>query len=360
MESEAQPVLVTPGDEYESLVSGNHRSISGDKESLLLPSEIVNSPGMWLYENYTVGKVRAFRVFHLFGVALEIASFIVAEFISKLSPEDYGSTPFCVDPIFNTTLWGVVIILEVIFLYTIYQRRPLSITIVADKLRNTYFVVYVAVSVFFITTTFIDGIAAYVVTDLMACVIMAIMLYTYLRIKYQDDGRYIVTWTDYLGVHIHFAVLLAWSLMMTCEYFFKTVAQIENSHSKDTKLLGWSNQSWTVLVMTLNCLLATLWLYKYKDIYFAIVLSFTFFGIFSMQVRKTCIHHAENCSDMVKTAAISLGCILIGFVLLTAAFYPKMILYNMRVRANEREKVKKTEEINGIDTMKFTEQTSIN
>ena len=64
------------------------------------------------------------------------------------------------------------------------------------------------------------------------------MLYSYLIIKYEDDGRYIVKWVDYLGVQVHFSVLLAWSLMMICEYFFRTLSGLLGPDDKNSKVLG--------------------------------------------------------------------------------------------------------------------------
>ena len=78
-------------------------------------------------------------------------------------------------------------------------------------------------------------------------------------------------------------------------------------------------------------MVATFWLHRYKDIYFANVLAYTFFGIFSMQIRVTCIDDPDFCSYAVKVASVSLASILLFFVFLTFLFYPKLVLYNVRV-----------------------------
>ena len=195
---------------------------------------------------------------------------------------------------------------------------------------SQYFIVYIFLSLFFVSTNLLTGIIADIITDICVCFIFVIMLYSYLIIKYQDDGRYVVGIWDYLGVHIHFSVLLAWSLMMICEYFFRTIGTVEDVTSKDKILLGWEQATWTVLVMVLNFMIATFWLHKYKDIYFAIVLSFTFFGIYCMQERVTCVEYQNNCSRMVKVSSVSLACILLFFVFLTLVFYYRLVLYSIR------------------------------
>ena len=119
--------------------------------------------------------------------------------------------------------------------------------------------------------------------------------------------------------------------MMICEYIFSTLAKIYGTNSQESRLSGISYETWTVIVLVLNFMVATFWLYRYKDVFFAIVLAFTFFGIFTMQKRYTCLHHPANCSKTIKVTSVSLASILVFFVGLTFLFYKKLVLYNIRV-----------------------------
>lgn len=328
--AEQVPILINAESDYEVFSSNNKHRISSDTKSLIVGSKDLLQPETWMYSQYSSENIRAYRFLHLIGVFSVVICFLLCEGLAKFQRGYFKNTPFCVDPIFNSILWGFEVCLECIFLYIVFQQTPLAITLIADKLRNIYFTVYFSISLFFISTNLLNGIIANVITDICACLIFAVMLRSYLVIKYEDDGRYIVSWSEYLGVHIHFSVLLAWSLMMICEYFFRTLDQVEDKHEKDSTLLGIEHQTWTVLVMVLNLMVATFWLYKYKDIYFAIVLAFTFFGIFSMEKRVTCHENSQNCSDIVKVSSVSLGSILLFFALLTFISYPRLVLYNLR------------------------------
>ena len=331
MEPEEPPLLINSESDYSILSVNNNRSMSSDANSLLLPSSMPLDSGLWIYSQYSYNTIKLYRFLHLFGVVAEALCFLLCESLTKFDKGYYKNTPFCVDPIFTSILWGVVIFLGCCFLYIIFKPTPLSVTILADKLRTYYFFVYISVAIFFIFTNVVQGVVANIITDLCAIFIFGIMLYSYLIIKYEDDGRYIVKWVDYLGVQVHFSVLLAWSLMMICEYFFRTLSGLLGPDDKNSKVLGWDHEIWTLIVMIINFMVATFWLHRYKDIYFANVLAYTFFGIFSMQIRVTCIDDPDFCSYAVKVASVSLASILLFFVFLTFLFYPKLVLYNVRV-----------------------------
>ena len=82
--------------------------------------------------------------------------------------------------------------------------------------------------------------------------------------------------------------------------------------------------------MTLTCWTGSLILYLFKDIFYASILAFTYFGIFSQQIRIFCPEGKNNCSQAVYTAALSLGSLLFFFIFITIITYPKLVMYSVR------------------------------
>lgn len=84
--------------------------------------------------------------------------------------------------------------------------------------------------------------------------------------------------------------------------------------------------------MSICFTVAVIVLHTYKDVIFATVLSYTFMGIYSWQIRHICRNKDQNCSVDVQTTALVFGGLLMGFIVITILYYPKLILYRVRSR----------------------------
>lgn len=158
------------------------------------------------------------------------------------------------------------------------------------------------------------------------------ILVIYWKVKYKDDGRYRVKLQEFFGVQVHFSALLGCLIVEFCEGLLIAMSNIWDSDSKDSLLLGWKNENWTILIMSLTWWTGSLILYLYKDVFYGFILAFTYFGIFSMQERDFCAKNKDSCSRKVSTAAVSLGSILIFFIFITIITYPKLVMYSVRKR----------------------------
>jgi hypothetical protein len=324
------PILIQESD-YMVFKMDNMDLISNSSSGeLILEDAVVEENWGWLYSRFSKHKVRWTQSLYLISYILEGFCFVVYVATTNFKDPSYSNVPFSVDPYFKIITWIFVLSLGLPFLIVIYKRNINSLNLIGRSIKLIYLPVYYLLSILFITRSAPDYKLSLLTEDCIILSSMILILLIYYNVKYKDDGRYKVGFIEFFGVQVHFSAILGCLLVELCEILFKSLGIYEDTNRKDSKLLGWENEKWTILVMTLSFWTGCLSLYLYKDIIYPFVLSFTYFGIVSIQYRIFCSEGNDSCSDSVTKTAVSLGAILIFFIFITIITYPKLVLYSVR------------------------------
>ncbi|CAG9327069.1 unnamed protein product [Blepharisma stoltei] len=334
MEStEEEPVLISQNDSnYLPIRNGytSRRSLLNSQERLILASSsIENMPGGWLYRNFMKRRIMFLRTLNIFGIFLEISGFIAGEYLTDFGTDISSTyeTPFTLDDWFEFSLWVFILSLSVFLLPVLFKKTENSISFLTEKLKFYHFPVCAFLGIYFFSKQFYDNELSYIiVNDILLFLIAVFVFYIYWKVKYEEDGRYRVSWIEYIGIHLQFSVLVSFVLVELCRSVLMTIIKVKKIDNRE--LFGLDFDEWTIIVMAFAFVLGVIFLTMYKDIYFAGVLGYNFFGVFVVQATDECIK--SNCSERVQEASLVLGCLTFGFIILTIGFYPRLICYNLR------------------------------
>jgi membrane protein YdbS with pleckstrin-like domain len=328
---ESYPTLINESD-YSVFTSDNLAHISNSSEaSLTLDDLLIDQEDWgWLYSSFSRSKLgwlrRLYSIVYIFECFCFVLNFIITKDI-KSPPKNI---PFTLDPYFKTISWATILCLGAPFLKFLYSNSVSSINLLSWSINLLYLPVYLFLSIFFIHNTFQSHELSLIIQDATILLSIVFVLIIYSKVKYKDDGRYKVGILEFLGVQVHFSVLLACLLVEACEALFLTLGVYFDTDNKDSTIFNWPNENWTILVMTLTWWTGCLILYLYKDVFYAGLLAFTYFGIFSIQTRTFCDSNQGNCSHAVSTSGITLGSILFFFIFITIITYPRLVMYSVR------------------------------
>lgn len=331
-EGEKDPILISEAN-YLVFKSDNMEKISNSSgDSLLLDDALVEENWGWIYSNFSRTKLIWKRTLYSLSYIFESFCFVISLFMNK-SYKEPVKAPFSVDPYFKVVTWCFVILMGFPFLRVIYSNSVSSINILSWSINLMYLPVYFLLSFLFIhrAVTGLDGNT--IIEDVVLGFAMVLTLIIYYRVKYKDDGRYKVGIIELLGVQVHFSALLACLLVEICENVFKTCSKYHDADKMDSKLFNWPYSSWTILVIILTSWTGSLILYLYKDVFYAGVMSFTYFGIYSIQQRYFCERDEPECNNSVGVASVVMASILLFFILITIITYPKLVLYSVRINS---------------------------
>ncbi|CAG9334797.1 unnamed protein product [Blepharisma stoltei] len=334
LETEDTPAFISDSTDYDIFLHPiiSLQTNSGKPSLLLHTNEIEEIPGGWLYRHYTNRHLILLRSLHIAGYGLELGCFIAGECLVKFEIEYDNFTPFAVDPIFVTFLWGLILLLGALLIPVLFRKTNNAISIISDQLKYYHFPVYILIAIFLLSKNVFKTKFSFIFNDLTLIIISGLSFYIYSRVKYEDDGRYVVTWLEYLGIQVQFSVIVAWMLVELSISTMLTISSIDGQSTKDYKFVGWPHENWTILLMSICFTISVIVLNTYKDIFFPAVLSYTFLGIYSWQRRKICLEDDDNCSESVTVTAFVFGGLLLVFIIITILYYPKLILYRVRVR----------------------------
>ncbi|OMJ67903.1 hypothetical protein SteCoe_34811 [Stentor coeruleus] len=328
-EEEKTPILISETN-YLVFKSDNMEKISNSSgDSLLLDDVIVEENWGWIYSNFSRTKLIWKRTLYSISYIFQSFCFIISLFMNNNYMQPVKA-PFSIDPYFKMVTWCFVLLMGFPFLRVIYSNSVSGINILSWSINLLYLPVYFLLSFLFIHRA-VSGVNGNpIMDDIVLGFAMILTLIIYYRVKYKDDGRYKVGIIELLGVQVHFSALLACLLVEICESVFRTCSRYHDADKMDSKLFGWSYSNWSILVIILTCWTGSLILYLYKDVFYAGVMSFTYFGIYSVQERYFCYRDDTECNDSVGKASIIMASILLFFILITIITYPKLVLYSVR------------------------------
>ena len=322
---DSDPQYVPASSPYNLLNKRNFIDESACAESLLMSKSVSSIPGGWLYRSFLRNHIRISRFLHIAGYSIELICYVIGQSWVKFQ-DTTAEDSFALDPIFVTICWGILIILGGILIFALFHDNIHSISVLGQKLRLVQLPFYGLLSMYFISNIIFTKTIVLIFNDICLFLLLCLSFYLYYEIKYEDDGRYIVTWIDYFGIHAHFSIFCAWILVELCHNAILTADNIENEHH--LSLLGWDSSNWTICIMCVEFGLSVIVLSTFKDIFFAGTMSYNFFGIFSLQERGLC----KRCDREVKLTSVVMGSLMISFVLLIVLLYSKKVCYNVRRR----------------------------
>jgi hypothetical protein len=299
-------------------------------QSLLLEDSEIEEEWGWLYSKFSNNRLRWIRSLYTISYGFEGFCFVFNVFYSDIRDPPHTKTPFTVDPYFKIASWSLALALGFPFIKVIYTNTISALNLICWSIKLRFLPVYYLLSILFINRS-VQNYPYNLIFELIVIFLaMVFCSVLYLRIKYKDDGRYRVTLPELLGIQVHFSVLSACLLVELCETIFETFGKYDDFDRNTSTIFNWENENWTILVMVLTCWTGCLILYLYKDVFYPLVLSFTYFGIYSVQMRIFCPDDKGGCSESVTRAAISLGSILLFFIVITIITYPKLVFYTVR------------------------------
>ena len=329
-EEEIVPVLIH-GAEYMVFKTDNLDLISNSSSGeLILDDAVVEENWGWLYSRFSRVKVRWSQTLYLISFIFQGFCFVVFVATTNYKDPQHANIPFTVDPYFKIITWITALTLGLPFIMIIYRNNISSLNLLGRSVKLLYLPVYYMISILFINRSLPEYKLELLTEDIMIVGSLIFVLVIYYKVKYKDDGRYKVSFLEFLGVQVHFSALLCCLIVEMIECVFRSLGLYEDTDQKDSKLFEWDNEKWTIIVMTLSFWTGCLILYLYKDIIYPFVLSFTYFGIVSIQIRIFCSNNQSSCSESVTKAAISFGSILLFFIIITIITYPKLVLYSVR------------------------------
>mmetsp|Transcript_14655 Transcript_14655/g.21358 ORF Transcript_14655/g.21358 Transcript_14655/m.21358 type:complete len:338 (+) Transcript_14655:530-1543(+) len=299
---------------------------SSDNSLVVKFQSLQGVPGSWFYKKYTKTHLNHLRTVHTVGYLLELLGYSVGEIIGLFHEENKKNTPFNLDSTFEDCMWGLVVFLGLFLVPVVFKTNPYSISLIADKIQFYQVPVYALFSIY-LTTRRYFGLDTYFLVFNSICLFVnsGFVFYIYSRVKYKDDGRYYVGWLEYVGAHVQFSMLAAWNLVEFCSCVIVLIVEL-SKHHQDSKFLGWDNENWTLLLMSLAFVLGVIMLSSFKDVFFSFVLTYTFFAIYYQQTKSS----RDNDSSNVEVTSLVFGGLMTGFVVLTSAVYPNLICYSVR------------------------------
>ncbi|CAG9321112.1 unnamed protein product [Blepharisma stoltei] len=298
-----------------------------DDYTTLSKDEIQDIPGGWLYSRYTEQHIEKMRLFHILGVAFEAIGLLLGE--ALVASDTYHSVnSFSPQHFFILAGWIFILSLGIFFLYMLYSQTLASREIMVNQLGYLAFAVYALNSIYLSLRNFTELLFVNIICTVLLTALMIIVFRLHRRVKYEDDGRYVVSRSVFLGVHAKISLLLGWLLILFLHRIFICLSFSETSYN----LLGWPNENWSILALCLAFAIGVIFMSTYKDVFYAISLVYSFIGIYVMQnhshICKSVMQ--ENCSEEVGTCAIALASIFLIFILITLIFYYDTVCYKKR------------------------------
>ena len=297
------------------------------EESLTLEKQSLNSlPGGWLYHNYEVTRIDTLRLLHIIGYSLEVFCYFFSEIWIGFN-HTYSNVPFETDPIFGTLAWGIICLLGGLLLPVLFSSNKYSLSLLTDKLRFSYYPVYIFLGAFFISRQFKINVSGEVITTISLSIILLAALIVYYQIKVLSS-KIKINWLEYFAGSVLISLLSSFVFLS----LVSTVVEIiyNNMGSSNHNFLGWQGENWVILLMTLVFGVGAIVLSMFNDPWFASMISFYYFGIYSCQLRFVCRYKENTCSYNVKIGALALAVILNFFIMLNFALKRKIRSDNVR------------------------------
>ena len=298
-----------------ALLSPNISSIY--KVSLTLESRsLMNLPGGWLYQNYEKGRLSTLKLLHVAGFSLQIFCYLLTEIWVGFD-HSYSNSPFSTDPIFSTISWGVVCVLGATLLPVLFSGTRYSISLLTEKSLWPYYLAYILLAIFFLAKRFKSGISGEVICTVSLSFLLLISMFTYRSVR-RITSHVRLTWMEYFGGKVLYSMILCYTFLS----LLKLIVQIvfEEIGSDNQELLGWNGDNWVIFLMTFVFGTGVIALSAFSDQWFPSMISFYFFGMYSCQIRYMCRDNENTCSDSIQITALVLGCILPGFILISALY----------------------------------------
>ena len=335
-EDDGEPVTIRKGSPYEIIRAANRGKPTGIDtmtEFRELPEEEIKGvPGAeWLYKNYTDTHLLYLRTGHTICYGAELIMFLVGLSVaheSFLTVDRHTMTPFTLRPEFVIAGWVFLLLLESVFIYMIFQKTMTSVALLAEQLKWYYFPKYFLIGTYYFLA-FREGFAISLVNVCLLALLCPLLFFIYHRVKYQDDGRFIVTRLEFIAVHVNISLFVAWILIQVFVKVFVFITYTREYEDADAVYLNWDNSNWAIVANVLLFCLGVISLSSYKDVFFNLVVIYSFIGIYIEQTYCPGNNNG-NCSKEVKETVLILGIILLVFVLLVFILYSDQILYRRR------------------------------
>ncbi|CAG9332111.1 unnamed protein product [Blepharisma stoltei] len=331
-EEEYKPQLIRSDSGYNLLKNCNNPGYEHNSKyeklaeySILSIGDLSNVPGSWLYFRYTEESINFMRFLHISGLGIEFFGLIIGEALIEARDTHHSVTPFSPQHFFILGAWASISTFGVFFLYMLFTVTLTSREIIAHQLGYLIFLVYIFHGIYLTLRNLTEILYVDIICVLLLSVLSILIFILYRRIKYQDDGRFIVNRFEFLGVHVRISILFSWVMLCATHRIFVCLSFAETSDN----LLGWSNDNWSILAMCLFFALGVIVLTKYKDIFFGMMISYSFIGIYIMQTHNSICKEEfnEECSEKVGVCAIILSCILFFFILVTIGVHYDLVCY---------------------------------
>ena len=291
--------------------------------------EIAGIPGAaWLYRDYTETHLLYLRAAHTLLYLMQVTVFVVAVSLSKgvfLEVTEDNITPFTPQPEMVFAFWIFLLLLEALFMFVVFRRTLTTVELLAKQMSWYYFPKYCFLGTYFYFQ-FTGGENSAIINLSLLAALYPLIHLVYHRVKYLDDGRFVVTWMELFGVQVNISFYAAWIQSRLLHEVFVAISYFNGESSQ---ILGWTNSHWAVLANVLIFCIGVIYLSAYKDVFFNIVIIYTYVGVFIQQAHCPANNHGMCTSEIQKTVIV-LGVILTIFVLLVLALYNRQILYMRR------------------------------
>lgn len=262
-------------------------------------------PAEWIFQDYTMGHSILLYILLTISSLFQIVGFFASEFYIGFIQINSHKTRIQ-DPYFESINWGVICVLSLFQIVSLYKNPYLTIPYIAKKLNYLNFTLTFLTTFFFIMRSTNDSDFAWIMNCFFLAISISMCLYAYL-IGIQDKKIRIARWTEYLAFRTLYSMLLPLLLIEFASLLINPVNTRKENTSEELKILIFIS-----LIFAIGLILTLL---KEFTIVFSII--YYLLGIFSIQLRETCKYSYGKCSPLIQLLcgiySIFLGIFLVIF-----------------------------------------------
>ena len=330
---ESEPEYLSLQSDY-FLLTGINSTIRTSFISSTSSLLISNSSGLpWQYSHYTYGRVCVKRLLHLLFYFLYLCTATITQIL--LPPMSiYSKTPFVMHPYFSQGAWLALCLFGFFLSISIFLRNSQVITLLCIDLKFQTIPIYLLLSFYLISRELFTSAYWFLLDTTVLLIILVLALSVYTRIRYLDDGRYQVSWLEYLGIQGNFSVILPWTLIQLISSSLITAYKYDELY--DSYILKLTRDDWTIFMLSIIFSLSVVALSIYKDIFLGATLGYCCFGVWYMQ-ESMLEQGNDTYSSSVQLLSFIFGVSIYCFIGVTMAFYCRTACFCIRRPIRERE-----------------------
>lgn len=330
---EEEPQLLTAQSTYQLLIGVNNtfrNSFLTSTRSLIFSE---TSAVSWQYSQYTYRSLFCSRFFNTLFYSSYLITASITQFIFPETPI-YSKTPFVMHPVFSRGGWLISVVFCLFLTLTSFLHNSQVISLFCNDLTYKTVPIYIFLSVYMISREQFTSGYGFLFDIFCLIIVLCLCIHIYLKIRYIDDGRYQVTWKEYLGIQVNFSVLLPWSFihLVSCSL----LAAYKYDELYDSYILKLTRDDWNILVLSIIFFLSVMGLSVYKDVFFGGTFAYCCFGIFYMQ-KEMKDNGNEAHSGFVMMLSFVFAISICCFIVVTLGFYCRTVCFCVRRPVWERD-----------------------